>query len=44
VPIAWVCGRAAVPGRMQVQGADQTTLEDTQLPLDCRSSPAPAAR
>ena len=44
VPIAWVCGRAGVPGRMQVRGADRTTLDDTQLPLDCRAGPAPAAR
>jgi type IV pilus assembly protein PilA len=44
VPIAWVCGRAGVPGRMQAHGADQTTLDDTQLPLDCRPGPAPAAR
>ena len=43
VPIAWVCGRAAVPARMQAHGADQTTLDDTQLPLDCRPGPAPAA-
>ena len=43
VPIAWVCGTAGVPGRMQVHGADQTTLSDVQLPLDCRAGPAPAA-
>jgi type IV pilus assembly protein PilA len=43
VPIAWVCGRAPVPARMQAHGADQTSLEDTQLPLDCRPGPVPAA-
>ena len=43
VPIAWVCGGAGVPGRMQVHGADQTTLTETQLPLDCRAGPPPAA-
>ena len=43
VPIAWVCGGAGVPGRMQVHGADQTTLADGQLPLDCRAGPPPAA-
>ena len=42
VPIAWVCGTAGVPGRMQVHGADQTTLSDVQLPLDCRAGPPPA--
>ena len=43
VPIAWVCGGAGVPGRMQVHGADQTTLTETQLPLECRAGPPPAA-
>jgi type IV pilus assembly protein PilA len=43
VPIAWVCGTAGVPARMQVHGADQTTLGDVQLPLDCRAGPAPVA-
>ncbi len=42
VPIAWVCGGAGVPGRMQVHGADQTTLAEGQLPLDCRAGPPPA--
>ena len=42
VPIAWVRG-AGVPGRMQVHGADQTTLSDGRLPLDCRAGPPPAA-
>jgi len=40
VPIAWVCASAEVPGHMQVHGGDQTTLADTQLPLDCRRGPA----
>jgi len=42
VPIAWVCGTAGVPARMQVRGTDQTTLSQTQLPLDCRGGPPPA--
>jgi type IV pilus assembly protein PilA len=42
VPIAWVCGTAGVPARMQVHGADQTTLTQMQLPLDCRAGPPPA--
>ena len=36
VPIAWVCGQAPVPGKMQAAGANQTTLPLEQLPLDCR--------
>jgi type IV pilus assembly protein PilA len=43
VPIAWVCGGAGVPGRMQVHGANRTTLSDGQLPLDCRAGPPAAA-
>ena len=39
VPIAWICGSAGVPPRMVVHGADQTTLAQTQLPLDCRGAP-----
>jgi type IV pilus assembly protein PilA len=42
VPIAWVCANAEVPGHMSVHGGDQTTLADTQLPLDCRRGPPPA--
>ena len=44
VPIAWVCGRAEVPGGMQARGADQTTLGEPQLPLECRAGPAQAAK
>lgn len=36
VPIAWVCGNASVPERMQVAGINTTTLPATQLPVDCR--------
>jgi type IV pilus assembly protein PilA len=36
VPIAWVCGLASVPQGMVVAGADTTTLQPPQLPVDCR--------
>lgn len=36
VPIAWVCGRAAVPTPMAAQGSDRTDLPDNLLPLNCR--------
>ncbi len=36
VPIAWVCGLASVPERMEVAGENTTTLPSTQLPVDCR--------
>ena len=42
VPIAWVCGAADVPARMQVHGTDRTTLSQMQLPLDCRAGPPPS--
>ena len=37
VPIAWVCGRASTPERMQARGTDHTDLQPAFLPIDCRS-------
>lgn len=37
VPIAWVCGSATVPNRMQVRGADRSDLPPHFMPIDCRS-------
>ncbi len=37
VPIAWVCGAAAVPGNMSVHAPDETDLPAPYLPLDCRA-------
>lgn len=39
VPIAWVCGGAAVPKMMRVQGVNATNLPAQHLPLDCRAGP-----
>lgn len=36
VPIAWVCGNASVPARMQVRGRNDTDIAPSQLPIDCR--------
>ncbi|MBP1682166.1 MAG: pilus assembly protein PilA [Proteobacteria bacterium] len=36
VPIAWVCGNASVPEKMQVRGHNDTDLPAPHLPLDCR--------
>ena len=36
VPIAWICGRATVPEKMQAAGSDHTSLPLEHLPLDCR--------
>lgn len=37
VPVAWVCGLASTPQRMQAHGADRTDLPPTFLPIDCRN-------
>lgn len=36
VPVAWVCAKAAVPGKMSAKGADLTDVEPRYLPLNCR--------
>ena len=36
VPVAWVCGFAAVPEKMTVQGANRTDIPREYLPLGCR--------
>lgn len=37
VPVAWVCGNAAGPPPMTVQGKNRTTVPEHFLPLNCRS-------
>ena len=36
VPVAWVCGFAAVPGNMAAKGANRTNIPATYLPGKCR--------
>lgn len=36
VPVAWICGKAPVPGKMTVQGSDRTDIPAGLLPLRCR--------
>jgi type IV pilus assembly protein PilA len=36
VPIAWICAATAVPGGMEVTGADKTDLPPSWLPVECR--------
>ena len=36
VPIAWICGKASVPPKMTVRGADRTDIPVGFLPLRCR--------
>lgn len=37
VPVAWVCGHAAVPDQMTVKGDDATDVPLAVLPLNCRA-------
>jgi type IV pilus assembly protein PilA len=37
VPVAWVCGNAAVPAKMSVKGDNKTDVPDRYLPLNCRT-------
>ncbi|MBC8118899.1 MAG: pilin [Burkholderiaceae bacterium] len=36
VPVAWICGYAAVPDKMTVKGASKTDLPKGWLPVNCR--------
>jgi|SRR6266850_6310703 len=36
VPVAWICGNAAAPGKMAVKGVNKTDLPPLFLPLKCR--------
>jgi len=38
VPVAWVCGHAAVPGNMTAKGENRTTIPSGYLPVNCRGS------
>lgn len=40
VPVAWVCGYAAVPGNMTAKGENRTNVVTGYLPFNCRE-PAP---
>jgi type IV pilus assembly protein PilA len=36
VPVTWVCGYAAAPGKMSVKGENKTNIPPGYLPLRCR--------
>jgi type IV pilus assembly protein PilA len=36
VPVAWVCGYAAVPDKMTVKGVNRTDVQKSWLPVNCR--------
>ena len=37
VPVAWVCGNAAGPGKMTIRGENRTNVPAGYLPLNCRA-------
>jgi len=37
VPVTWVCGHAAPPGKMTVKGENKTDIPITYLPFRCRA-------
>ena len=37
VPVEWVCGFAAVPGKMTAKGENLTSIPATYLPFRCRA-------
>ena len=37
VPVTWVCGFAAQPGKMTIKGENKTDVSAKYLPLRCRS-------
>ena len=39
VPISWVCANARVPKEMEAKGRDETDIQMSWLPVDCRDNP-----
>ncbi len=39
IPVAWVCGHAAVPGGMTVRGRNTTNIVTGLLPVNCQVPP-----
>lgn len=37
VPVSWVCGYAAGPGKMTIKGENKTNIPAEYLPLNCRA-------
>ena len=37
VPVAWVCGYAAGPGKMTIKGENKTNISTGYLPVNCRA-------
>ena len=37
VPVSWVCGYAAGPGKMTIRGENKTNIPSEYLPVNCRA-------
>ncbi len=38
VPVTWVCGNAAAPGKMTLRGENRTDIPSEYLPFNCRAT------
>jgi len=38
VPVTWVCGGAAGPGKMSIKGVNRTDIPARYLPINCRGN------
>lgn len=38
VPIAWICHDVPVPGGMELKGRDETDIQSSYLPIECRGA------
>lgn len=38
VPIAWICAQVPTPKGMEVRGKDQTDIQSSWLPVECRGA------
>ena len=40
VPIAWICHDLPVPNGMEIRGKDETDIQNSFLPIECRGQAA----
>ena len=44
VPIAWICANVQVPRQMEAMGSDETDIQMSWLPVDCRGAADPTKK
>jgi type IV pilus assembly protein PilA len=44
VPIAWICANVQVPPQMEAKGSDETDIQMSWLPVDCRGKADPTKK